>query len=184
MIWWLYINSVFIYFDPMTGMMEIDLMQHSDHILTRSIFSFTIVFYTYSNNRAVRPCTNMCGDEKHNIYNTANACFLMHWFHREILHQISFRFVEVPVLGLWAFIDSADGVVIRSYDVLKIIPFHLSKLLSKQYESLTLNVRGPSYLGLTRSISWLLMPWLLTQQPWYRLSRICGSWSYLRKDFN
>ena len=33
----------------------------------------------------------------------------------------------------------------------------------------TLNVRGPSYLGLTRSISWLLMPWLLTspghQQP-------------------
>ena len=38
---------------------------------------------------------------------------------------------------------------------------------------LTLNVRGPSYLGLTRSISWLLMPWLLTspghQQPWYWL---------------
>ena len=27
---------------------------------------------------------------------------------------------------------------------------------------LTLNVRGPSYLGLNRSISWLLMPWLLT----------------------
>ena len=26
---------------------------------------------------------------------------------------------------------------------------------------LTLNVWGPSYLGLTRSISWLLMPWLL-----------------------
>ena len=25
---------------------------------------------------------------------------------------------------------------------------------------LTLGVRGPSYLGLTRSISWLLMPWL------------------------
>ena len=36
---------------------------------------------------------------------------------------------------------------------------------------LTLNVRGPSHLSLTRSISWLLMPWLLTspghQQPWY-----------------
>ena len=35
--------------------------------------------------------------------------------------------------------------------------------------SLTLNERGPSYFGLTRSISWLLMPWLLTspghQQP-------------------
>ena len=52
---------------------------------------------------------------------------------------------------------------------------------------LTLNVRGPSYLGLTGSISWLVMPWLLTspghQQQWYWLYRICRSWSYLRKDF-
>ena len=42
------------------------------------------------------------------------------------------------------------------------------------------------YLGLTRSISWLLMPWLLTsprhQQPWYWIYRICRSFSYLRKD--
>ena len=53
---------------------------------------------------------------------------------------------------------------------------------------LTLNVRAPSYLGLTRSISWLLMPWLLTspghQQPWYWLCRIGRFLSYLRKDFN
>ena len=52
---------------------------------------------------------------------------------------------------------------------------------------LTLNVRGPSYLGLTRSISWLLMPWLLMspghKQPWYWLYRMCRSFSYLRKDF-
>ena len=51
----------------------------------------------------------------------------------------------------------------------------------------TLNVRGPSYLGLTRSISWLLMPWLLTspghQQPWYWQYRMCRSFSHLRKDF-
>ena len=51
---------------------------------------------------------------------------------------------------------------------------------------LTLNMRGPSYFGLIRSISWLLMPWLLTspchQQPWYWLCRICRSWSYSRKD--
>ena len=51
--------------------------------------------------------------------------------------------------------------------------------------TLTLNVRGPSYLGLIRSISWLLMPWLLTspghQQPWYWPCRICRS--CLRKDF-
>ena len=54
-------------------------------------------------------------------------------------------------------------------------------------ELLTLNMRGPSYLGLTRSISWLLMPWLLTlpghQQPWYWLYRICRSFSFLGKDF-
>ena len=53
---------------------------------------------------------------------------------------------------------------------------------------LTLNVRGPSILGLTRSISWLLMPWLLTspghQQPWYWLCKIGRFLSYLRKDFN
>ena len=53
--------------------------------------------------------------------------------------------------------------------------------------ALTLKVRGPSYLGLTMSISWLLMPWLLTspgyQQPWYWLCRIGRFLSYLRKDF-
>ena len=52
---------------------------------------------------------------------------------------------------------------------------------------LTRNVRGPSYLSLTRSISWLLMPWLLTspgpQQPWYWLYRICRSFTYSRKCF-
>ena len=51
---------------------------------------------------------------------------------------------------------------------------------------LTLNVRGPSYLSLTRSISWLLMSWLLTspghQQPWYWLCKICRSWSFLMKE--
>ena len=54
--------------------------------------------------------------------------------------------------------------------------------------NVTLNVRGPRYLGLTRSISWLLMPWLLTspghQQPWYWLCRIGRFLSYLRKDFS
>ena len=43
--------------------------------------------------------------------------------------------------------------------------------------NLTLNVRGMSYLGLTSSISWLLMPW-------YWLCRIGRFLSYLRKDFN
>ena len=52
---------------------------------------------------------------------------------------------------------------------------------------LTLSVRGPNYIGLTRSMSRLLMPWLLTspgyQQPWYWLHRMCRSFSYLRKDY-
>ena len=46
-------------------------------------------------------------------------------------------------------------------------------------------MRGPSYLCLTRSILWLLVPWLLTspghQQPWYWLCRIGRFLSYLRK---
>ena len=53
---------------------------------------------------------------------------------------------------------------------------------------LTLNVRGPSYLGLTRSWSWLLMPWLLTSpghhQQWYWLYAVYRSLSYSRKDLS
>ena len=49
-------------------------------------------------------------------------------------------------------------------------------------------VRGLSYLGLIRSISWLLATWLLPspghQRPWYRLCRIGMSLSYLRNDSN
>ena len=60
--------------------------------------------------------------------------------------------------------------------------------LSHWCVSSLINVRRPSYLGFTRSISWLLMPWLLSspehQQPWYWLCRIGRSLSYLRKDFN
>ena len=53
---------------------------------------------------------------------------------------------------------------------------------------LSFYVRGPCYFGLTRSISWLLMPWLLTSpghlQPWYLLCRIGRFLSYLMKDLN
>ena len=65
--------------------------------------------------------------------------------------------------------------------------FHIIDCLVNDFSFLTLNVRGPSYLGLNRSISWLLMPWLLTspghQQPCYWLYMICRSLSYLRPDF-
>ena len=36
--------------------------------------------------------------------------------------------------------------------------------MTKCHEALTLNMQGLSYLSLTRSISWLLMPWLLHRQ--------------------
>ena len=53
---------------------------------------------------------------------------------------------------------------------------------------LTHNMQGLSYLSLTRSISWLLMPWLLAspghQHPSYWLRRIGESLSYRRNDFN
>ena len=76
--------------------------------------------------------------------------------------------------------NSPADSIMASYE----LPYAIRIML----QQLTLNVRGgPSYLGLTRSISWLLMPWLLTspghQQPWYWLCRICKPWSYLRKDF-
>ena len=58
--------------------------------------------------------------------------------------------------------------------------------LCQQHQPLYMTSVHSSYLGLTRSISWLLMPWLLTspghQQPWYWLCKICRSWSYLSKD--
>ena len=45
-------------------------------------------------------------------------------------------------------------------------------------------MQGPSYLGLCRSISWLVMPCLLTSpghhQPWYCRYRLCRSFSYLK----
>ena len=60
--------------------------------------------------------------------------------------------------------------------------FHSSLFLGDQ---LTLNMQGASYLSLTWSISQLLMPWFLSspenQQPWYWLSRIRRSLSYLKR---
>ena len=65
---------------------------------------------------------------------------------------------------------------------------HIWTQASLGLDELTLYVQGPSQLGLTRSISWLLMPWLLAspghQQPWYWLCRISRSLSYSRRNFN
>ena len=84
-----------------------------------------------------------------------------------------------PILHpLWLMTSAAA-------DVISVRGVHMASL---GYNKLTLNLRGPCYLSLTRSISWLLMPWLLLspghQQPWYWLCRIGRSMSCLRKDSN
>ena len=57
--------------------------------------------------------------------------------------------------------------------------FVLTTLRRRVRTYLTLNVRGPSYLSLIRSMSWLLMH----KELWYWQCRVCWSWSYVRKDF-
>ena len=61
-----------------------------------------------------------------------------------------------------------------------------TKRSCKRCMNLTLNVRG--YPGLTRSISWLLMAWLLVssehQQPGNWLCKLDRSLSYMKKEFN
>ena len=66
--------------------------------------------------------------------------------------------------------------------------YHVWVTSYKYYHLLTLNVQRLSYPGLTRSISWLLMPWLLVlsghQHPWYWLCKIARFLPPMRKDFN
>ena len=56
------------------------------------------------------------------------------------------------------------------------------------HNELTLSVLKTEYSGVTRSIPWLLMPWLLAspghQKPCYWQCRKSGSLSCMRKDFN
>ena len=87
------------------------------------------------------------------------------------------------------FVSSFISIIIDNNDIDVITLLScVSSLGVKLLIVLTLNVRGPGYLGLTRSISRLLMPWLLTspghQQPWYWLCRIGRFLSYLKKDLN
>ena len=85
------------------------------------------------------------------------------------------------------FVSSASKITFAGTWAINSICF-MAHENSKWCKGLTLNVQGPIYIGFTRSISWLLMPWLITspwhQQPWYWLCRIDRFLSYLRKDFN
>ena len=110
--------------------------------------------------------------------------------HAECSNHLSYQgqTFAVPCFedGLWRYRYFGIKAWIRHYIVGKELDV-FTHPWNNFNSDLTLNVRGPSYLGLTRSISWLLMPWLFTspghQQPWYWLCRICWPWSYMRNDF-
>ena len=108
------------------------------------------------------------------------------------LNQFSFITNNTPVTFIWGQLCSKCSRCPPLYDVFIVFALLLMQISAKPIEwdtdnTVALNVWGQSYLGLTRSIPWLLMPWLLTspgnQQPWYWLYRICRFFSYLRRDF-
>ena len=123
------------------------------------------------------------------------GCLWLHFLHTQLSNRLAlacFYFISCiygPTLQSTLMIIE-DNVHHKSSHGSKFIMswyWHRNKTTLELHNFLTCNVRGPSYLGLAWSISWLLIPWLLTspghQQPWYWLCRICRSWSYLRKDF-
>ena len=108
------------------------------------------------------------------LYRSARVCQIFSFFNMSKLCELEFLKYVYPIQ------NCSKKCLFYNYMKPQLIR-HMCKC------ALTPNMRGPSYLGLTRSISWLLMPWLLTspghQQPWYWLYRTCTSFSYLRKDF-
>ena len=121
--------------------------------------------------------------------------FIVNWTIRNNLkknfNQITTIFIQENALKMSAKFWPNCLVFNVFFDHFCFFLFDFCFFLNLKYFSifhLTLYVRGPSYLGLTRSISWLLMPWLLAspgqQQPWYWLCRIGSSLSYSRRNFN
>ena len=109
--------------------------------------------------------------------------WVMAWCHQAPSHYLN----QCWLMVLWHQLESSfPGNLSDEYQnyILNLLP-HLPGA-----NELTLNVWRLSYPGLTRSVSWSLMPWLLAlpghQQPWYWLCRqgISRSLSYMRKNFN
>ena len=144
------------------------------------------------------PVIIVCMRPANEIWHSTLTPALIGWAHRQndpwgclalkvlqyfwIFHQ-SFWMMSYK-LNNWLKITDSQGNFIENIINLLLA---LCLLMAQHQSLLTLKVWGPSYLCLTRSISWLLMPWFLMspghQQPWYWLCTICRSWSCLRKDF-
>ena len=101
--------------------------------------------------------------------------------HRNILKSLSDS-KSLKSTVIWCSINTLSWTHFCLLNVISLMVCHNFCLL------LTFNMWGRSYLSLTRSISWLLMPWLLAspghQQPWYWLCKKGKSWFHTRKDFN
>ena len=137
----------------------------------RHIISGVIILYHAWNQNGHKPKSIL-----YNLYrNTINSSLLFHAMAKCCLgNKVSPGNND---MFLWCHIPSQwsnNGDEFAAHLVMKI--------------SLTLNMWEPSYLGLTRTISCLLMPWLLVspghQQPWYWQCSTGRILFYLRKDFN
>ena len=120
--------------------------------------------------------------------------YMIFW---NILHEIILQCL-LALKYTWKYIGLTEqnikciwlGSMIILLTVLMLVtPLLWAQWLSAHgYLYFNLNVRRPSYLGLTWSISWLLIPWLFVSpgllQPWYWLRRLGRFLSYLRKDLN
>ena len=153
-------------------------------IMTRSQLDFRIKFHSKLSLKRIHLKVVSAGGDYHDIG-------------LNVLRHISHHFYEQGSCDVYLYRINHFSWVFKKticiYLLSTIIVTDRIERLTKQsmpcvVYTLTLNVRGQSYLGLTRSISWLLMPWLLTstghQQLWYWLCRKSSFLSYLRKDFN
>ena len=84
-----------------------------------------------------------------------------------------------PMLARWTLLSGTVLYDMALHCTVMYIVGSLSHILYHRWKTftiLTLSMQGPSFLDLTGSISWFLMPWLIVlpihQQPWYWLGKL------------
>ena len=176
MLMWLIISQASISLDVAIKMLERAWSQNpwstqAFHIELQHGFIICILFLA---------STGFCLEEDSRMYHAERRDSQKFWKPWREAAAIPHDKIGQKILT-WLVSRKIDQLRRRNYEDL-LVSFSQTGL-----SSLTPNVRGPSYLGLTRSLSWLLMPWLLTspghQQSWYWLCSIGRFLSYLRKDF-
>ena len=93
---------------------------------------------------------------------TLGTCrqIVLRWIPQKLINE------QTTLVQVMAWCHQATQAITWAY----VDPDLCHHIASQDHNELTLSMWGLSYLGLTRSILWLLMPWLLTspghQQPW------------------